>query len=190
MKRDIVVIGAELGGVTAIAKIALSWPPDLPASVLVALSTPAQPHATVLQILSTYSTVPMAYAVQGEALRQKRIYLSPPGKHMIVRTGGFIHLDDGNAFDPTRPSINRLFAAAAAVYGPRVIGIILSGGTRDGAQGMRDIAAAGGIGIVQKPVDAVEGRMPLNAIHNDHPAHCLDASEIAPMVQRLMSGQP
>ena len=187
MKRDIVVIGAALGGVTAIAKIALTWPADLPATVLIALATPTQPQPMVLQILQGYAHIPMAYAIQGEALKQQQIYLSPPGKHMIVRAGGFVHLDDGNAFDATKPSINRLFAAAAAVYGPRVIGIILSGGTRDGAQGMRDIAKAGGLGIVQRPGDAVEPRMPRNTIQNDHPRHCVDAADIAPLVQRLMA---
>ena len=84
-----------------------------------------------------------------------------------------------------REELTKADSKATTLLG--VIGIILSGGTRDGAQGMRDIAKAGGVGIVQRPGDAVEPRMPRNTIQNDHPRHCVDAADIAPLVQRLMA---
>ncbi|RYF33485.1 MAG: chemotaxis protein CheB [Comamonadaceae bacterium] len=185
--RDIVVIGASLGGVTAIAKIALGWPAYLPATVLVALSMPDQPPAVVLQIIDSYAPVRVAFATEGEAIKLRHIYLSPPNKHLVVGTGGMLRLDSGNAFDSTRPSVNRLFASAAAVYGPRVIAIVLSGNTPDGAQGMLDVEKAGGVGIVQAPEDAVDPTMPRSTIQNDHPRYCVQASQIAGLVQRLMT---
>jgi len=184
--RDIVVVGAALGGVTAIAKLAATWPAELPATVLVALATPEQPPEMVLQILKTYAPVAVAYAVHGDTVKSRRIYLSPPGSHMFVGSGGVLYLDKGNAYDTSRPSINRLFAAAAMVYGPRVIGIVMSGDTKDGAQGMRDIADAGGVGIVQEPDDATASRMPENVIRNDHPRYIAKAADIAALVKMLM----
>ena len=185
--RDIVVIGASLGGVTAIAKIALSWPAYLPATVMVALSMPNQPPAVVLQIIDSYAPVRVAFAIEGEAVKLRHIYLSPPNRHLVVGIGGVLRLDNGNAFDSTRPSVNRLFASAAAVYGPRVIAIVLSGNSLDGAQGMLDVEAAGGIGIVQEPDDAVDPTMPRSAIENDHPRYRVKASQIAGLVQQLMT---
>lgn len=188
-KRDIVVIGASLGGLTAIARIALGWPPHLPAAVLVALDLPDQPPAMVLQILDSYAPVRVAYAVQGEVVKHRHIYLSPPNKHMLVAEGGVLRLDGGNAFDTTRPSINRLFSSASFVYGRRVIAVVLSGNTRDGAQGMLDVEAAGGVGIVQEPDDAVDPTMPLHVIERDHPRYRVKAADIAATVQKVMSGE-
>jgi len=184
--RDIVVVGAALGGVTAMAKLAATWPRELPATVLVALATPEQPSEMVLQIIKSYAPVAVSYAVHGETVKRRRIYLSPPGKYLFVGSGGVLYLDGGNSYDTSRPSINRLFAAAAVVYGPRVIGIVLSGDSKDGAQGMCDIASAGGIGIVQEPDDAGSPRMPENVIRNDHPRYIAKATEIAALVKMLM----
>ncbi|WP_418127764.1 chemotaxis protein CheB [Variovorax sp. KK3] len=163
----------------------MSWPEHLPVSVIIALGASHQPPAVVLQIIEGYAPVKVAYAVHGEAVRARRIYLSPPGKNLIVGTGGVLLLDDGNAFDMVKPSVNRLFAAAAAIYGQRVIGIVLSGNSADGAQGLLDIEAAGGVGIVQDPKDAAAERMPKHALRGDHPHYCVKAAEMAGLVQEL-----
>jgi two-component system chemotaxis response regulator CheB len=187
--RDVVVIGAALGGLTAIAKIASNWPRELPISVLIALTTQDQPAKTVLQIIAPYARVGVSFAVNGEAITSRHIYVSPPDKHLSVGRFGVVRLDNPSFFDTVRPSVNRLFAAAAVVYGPRVIGIVLSGNQYDGVQGMRDIEAAGGVGIVQDPEDATAPQMPRHVIRNDSPDYCVKASEIAPLVQRLAAGK-
>lgn len=128
--RDIVVVGASLGGVSAIAKIAQGWPIELPTSVLIALATPEQPALVVLQIIASYAPVPVAYATHGETIKPRHIYLSPPGKHLLVGRDGILLLDSGNSFETSKPSVNRLFASAAAIFGPRIMGIILSGNSR------------------------------------------------------------
>lgn len=185
--RNVVVIGAALGGVTAIAKIAQTWPAELPAAVLIAIATPEQPSPMVLQIIGGYAPVPVAFAVDGEPVRPGRIYLSPPGRHMVVGEGGVVQLKEVDSFEEARPSVNRLFASAAAVFGPKVIGIVLSGNSRDGTEGLADIEAAGGIGIAQHPDDAVESAMPRSALRDGHPRYCVTAARIAPLVQELMT---
>ncbi|RZI92254.1 MAG: chemotaxis protein CheB [Variovorax sp.] len=185
--RNIVVIGAALGGLTAIANIARTWPADMPAAVLIALATPEQPSPMVLQIIDSYAPVPVAYVAGGEVVRPGRIYLSPPGRNMVVGANGVIELEEGSPYDTDRPSVNRLFTTAAEVFGPRVIGIVLSGNSRDGAQGLLEIEAAGGIGIAQHPDDAVEAAMPNSALRDGRPRYCVKASAIAPLVQQLMA---
>ena len=142
----------------------------------------------VLQIIASYAPVHVRYAKQGEAILTRRIYLSPPEKHLLVAQGGLISIDDGNAFDTIRPSSNRLFASAALVFGPRVIGIILSGNTKDGAQGRRTLNAQAVLASFQDPDDAVEPLMPLNGLRNDHPRFRVKAEEIAPLVKRIVRG--
>jgi two-component system chemotaxis response regulator CheB len=185
--RDVVVIGAALGGLTAIAKIASNWPQGLPLSVLIALNTRDQPARTVLQIIESYTHVSVTLAVEGETIQPRRIYVSPPNKHLTVGPLGVVKLEDPGFFESASPSIDRLFATAALVYGPRVIGIVLSGNSHDGVQGMHAVEAAGGVGIVQDPEDAIASRMPRNVIRNDHPHYCVKASEISPLVKRLVA---
>lgn len=79
----------------------------------------------------------LTLAVNGEAITPGHIYVSPPNKQLSVGRFGVVRLDDPSFFDSVHLSVNRLFSAAAVVYGPRVIGIILSGNQYDGAQGLR-----------------------------------------------------
>lgn len=187
--RDIVVVGASPGGVTALAGIVRGWPADFPASVLVAMSTPEQPAPMVLQILASYAPMKVSFATDGDRVGPGRIYLAPFDAHLTVGSGGVLQVDRGHAFEGPRPSINLLFAAAARVYGRRVIGIVLSGNSTDGAQGLLEIEAAGGVGIVQEPGDAMDPRMPRNAIQHDSPQYRAKASEIAALVQKVAKGR-
>ncbi|MFM9428598.1 chemotaxis response regulator CheB, partial [Variovorax sp. GrIS 2.14] len=83
------------------------------------------------------------------------------------------------------PSADHLFASAAAVYGLRVVGVLLSGRSHDGTQGLEDIEAAGGVGIVQLPETAGSAGMPYSAMRNDHPNYCLPVPQIAALLGRL-----
>jgi two-component system chemotaxis response regulator CheB len=187
--RDVVVIGAALGGLSAIVKIASTWPRELPVAVLIALVTPDQPVENVLQIIESYAAVPVTVAVNDEPIELGHIYVSPPGKHLSIGRFGVLRVDEPSLFDSVRPSVNKLFSTAAVVYGRRVIAIILSGNQYDGVQGMKDIAAAGGVGIVQEPDDASSPQMPRHVLQNDHPRYRAKAAEIAPLVRRLIVGE-
>ena len=86
----------------------------------------------------------------------------------------------------TRPAADPLFRSAAPVYGPRVIGIVLTRGDHDGTEGLHAVTTAGGIGIVQDPAEAKAPEMPENAISGDHPDYCVPAAAIAPLLIRLI----
>lgn len=187
--RDIVVIGAGLGGLSAIAKMASSWPKELPVAVLIALATEDQPADTVLQIIDSYASFHVSFAIHDKLIEPGHIYVSPLGKHLAIGRLGVTRIDEPSFFDTVKPSVNRLFSAAAVVYGSRVIAVILSGHQYDGVQGLRDVEAAGGVSIVQDPEDASVPRMPRHVIKNDHPRYSAKASEIAPLVQRLIRGE-
>jgi two-component system chemotaxis response regulator CheB len=72
-----------------------------------------------------------------------------------------------------RPAIDPLFRSAALSYGPRAVGVILSGMLNDGASGLSAIKACGGTAIVQHPLDAAADQMPLAALE------AVDADEVA-----------
>ncbi len=81
-----------------------------------------------------------------------------------------------------------LFTSAARAYGPRVVGVVLTGGGRDGLQGLIDISAAGGISLVQSPAEAEYASMPESAILGDHVAAVLRVNELGDALALLARG--
>jgi two-component system chemotaxis response regulator CheB len=123
----------------------------------------------------------------GEKFEASRIYVAPRDQHMRLGADGF-HLDDGPKRHFARPAIDPLFESAAAVYGPRVVGVILSGKGKDGVSGLKAIKAAGGISIAQDPSEASSPGMPENAIWLDHVDLVLPIFEIAGALVTLAVG--
>jgi len=75
-----------------------------------------------------------------------------------------MRLGRGPRENMARPSIDPLFRSAATAYGPRVIGVLLSGLLNDGAAGLEAIKRCGGMAIVQDPSDAIADEMPLSGM--------------------------
>ena len=139
-------------------------------------------------LLSQAGPLPASHPSHGQVIVPGHIYVAPPDRHMRL-IPGFIHLDTGPKIHFTRPAADPLFQSAALAYGARVVGAVLSGGDGDGAAGLRDIKARGGISIVQEPNQAESPGMPLQAIKEDAPDYCLRIAEIGPLLVRLSSSQ-
>src|SRR5262245_66440366 len=122
---DVLVIGASTGGVEALATVVAALPPGLPAAVFVVLHIPTNAPSLLPEILDRYG-LPAAHAESGEAVRPGRIYVAPPDFHMLLR-GGHVELVRGPRENHVRPAIDPLFRTAARAYGPRVVGVILTG---------------------------------------------------------------
>lgn len=84
----------------------------------------------------------------------------------------------------TRPAIDPLFVSAAAAFGPRVVGVLLSGTGADGARGLIAIKAAGGLSLAQSPDEAQYPAMPRNAVAHDRVSAALPAWEPAARAAR------
>jgi two-component system chemotaxis response regulator CheB len=131
--------------------------------------------------------MPVTYGQQGETVREGRIYLAPPNRHMEIRAPGLLHLSDGPKVLFARPAVNRLFETAAAIYRSRVIGVVLSGGGSDGAAGLRAITEAGGLTFVQDLEEAEVPSMPWEALQQDDPIALLKSQVIGKVLTRAVS---
>jgi len=88
----------------------------------------------------------------------------------------------------TRPAADPLFRSAAETYGPRVVGIVLTGGGHDGLDGLTAIKAAGGLALVQDPSEARVDSMPRHALAKDHVDAVLSLEEMGSTLAAMMRG--
>src|SRR5215471_2646718 len=162
-KQDIVVIGTSAGGLKILRELVSHLPADLPAAVFIVQHSSTDVHSILPDVLSKAGNLPARHAVDGEPIRLGRIYIAPPNHHMVVDDGR-VRLTQGPKENRFRPAIDPLFRTAAYFYGPRVVGVILTGALNDGTAGLWAVKERGGLALVQEPGEATNPSMPLSAI--------------------------
>jgi two-component system chemotaxis response regulator CheB len=181
--RDIVVVGGSAGALDPLKALVAGLPPDYPGAVLVVSHIGAHP-SKLPELLSGSGPLPASHARTGDPLRPGHIYVAPPDCHMLIADGQ-IELTHGPREHFTRPAIDPLFRSAARAYGPRTIGIVLSGTGSDGAAGLEQIKRSGGLAIVQDPADALAQEMPETAAAIANPDYIVGSGEVAKLLIRL-----
>lgn len=187
-RKDIVVIGASAGGMEALARLVAGLPAGLQASVFVVWHTAPGVKSVLPAVLEKAGPLPAKNPVDGEPIERGRIYVAPSDHHMLLERG-YIRIAKGPKENRFRPAIDPLFRSAAYVYGPRVIGVVLTGGLDDGTAGLWTIKLRGGTAVVQEPAEALINSMPLNALANVEVDHKAPVAEIGPLLGRL-AAQP
>lgn len=189
--HDMIVVGASAGGVEALCQLVGGLPSKLPAAIFVVLHIPAQSPSVLPKILNRsiqkrngQSSLLACHPQDGEAIQHGRIYVAPPDRHLLVKDG-YIRLVRGPKENSNRPAVDPLFRTAARTYGPRVVGVVLSGTLDDGTAGLMAVKNRGGVAIVQNPDEALYSGMPKSAIENVDVDHILGISEIAPVLVEL-----
>ena len=180
-RRDIVVIGTSAGGVRALQTLVRRLPEDLPAALFVVLHTSPGGKSRLPEILSGAGALPASAAQEGSAIENGRIYVAPNDRHLLIEKGR-VRVVFGPRENLFRPAIDPLFHSAADAYGPRVIGILLSGTLDDGCNGLAEIRERGGLAVVQEPSEAKFPDLPLNAIRKVNVDRVLPAADIAALL--------
>jgi two-component system chemotaxis response regulator CheB len=177
-----VVMGASWGGPNALRKLLGALPPELDAAVAVVQHRgPDSEPGSLCRALAPYSALPVSEIEDKDEIERGRVYLAPGNYHVLGEAGSF-SLSTDERVQYSRPSIDVLFMSAADSYGDRVIGVLLTGGNEDGAQGLARIRARGGLTIVQDPATAENPVMPRAAIAAGAAQHVLGLPEIAMLV--------
>ena len=184
-RKDIIVIGTSTGGIEALNELVAALPRDLKAAVFITLHVAPYSQGILPEILERAGHLPASNARDLEKIEQGRIYVAPPDRHLLVEPSGHVRVTRGPRENRFRPAIDPLFRSAAYAFGPRVIGVILTGWLDDGAAGLWAVKERGGTAIVQNPEEAFAPAMPLNAIKRVEVDHIVPLKEIAPLLVRL-----
>src|SRR5262249_3279542 len=140
-RRDIVVIGASLGGIDAISRLLARIEPGFPGAMLVALHRSPYHESSLAQVLARGTEHDVKEPEDGDAIEASRVYVAPGDRHLLVEHD-VLRVVRGPKEHFTRPAIDPLFRSAATAYGPRVVGVLLTGGGADGTSGLLAIKAA------------------------------------------------
>jgi two-component system chemotaxis response regulator CheB len=136
------------------------------------------------ELLTETGSLAATHARHMERIAPGRIYVAPPDRHMLLADHRVL-LSALPREHFTRPAIDPLFRSAARAYGPRVVGVVLSGTGSDGATGLVDISRAGGIAVVQDPADATFPEMPAMALHAVRADYVVASTALASLLVTL-----
>jgi two-component system chemotaxis response regulator CheB len=166
-RAEVVAIATSTGGPPALQAIIPRLPEALDSAILVVQHMPVGFTRSLAERLAARSALPVREAQDGEPVRRGHVLIAPAGHHMKLRKRGSavrIWLDDEPRSALHRPSADVLMASVARAYGPRSLGIVLTGMGSDGAEGLRAIRAAGGRTFVESEETCIIYGMPKAAL--------------------------
>ncbi len=180
--RDIVVIGASAGGVSALIELMQNLH-GFPGTLLITLHVSLDSPGMLPSLLAKAGGFPAAFPKNGQPIQPGHIYVAPADYHLLIKHRR-IELSHGPRENGFRPAVDPMFRTAARCFGRRVVGLLLSGGLDDGTDGLRIIKEFGGIAIAQDPQEAFLPSMPESAIRAGYVDHVATLKETAHLLRR------
>lgn len=182
--HDLIVIGASAGGVQALSSLLAALPAALPAAVFVTLHFSAQSRSQLPRVIGRHAALPVHWAEDGAPVMTGEVRVAPVDQHLLIEPGR-MRTTHGPRENRHRPAIDPMFRSAAWAYGPRVVGVVLTGYLDDGTAGLWAIKSCGGITVVQDPGDAQHPDMPTNALLHNRIDHLLPLNDMPALLAQL-----
>jgi two-component system chemotaxis response regulator CheB len=157
---DVVGMAASAGGLAAISHVLSRLPGDFPAAVVLVQHLDPRHSSVLAEILARRTPLLVRQACEGDHVQPRTALVAPPDHHLLVGEGGVIMLTQTGLVHFVRPSADLMFESLAAVYGERVIAVVLSGSGSDGAAGATAIKRQGGRVIAQDEATSAFFSMP------------------------------
>ena len=184
MVARFIAIGTSLGGFHALKTVLGALPRDFPLPIGVVQHRSPEDSEAFAPLLAAHTHLPVIEVDDKEEIREGHIYICPSNYHLLIDDRHFALSTDVQVLY-ARPSIDVFFESAAEAFGDGVIGVLLTGMSKDGTAGLSKIKQHGGIIVVQDPTEA-EGRvMPAAAISALAVDKILPLAEIAPFLAGL-----
>jgi two-component system chemotaxis response regulator CheB len=182
---EAIVIGASAGGIEALSALLPALPIGLRAAVFIVLHLPRERPSLLVEVFTPRCALPVREAQDKEPVEAGTVYFAPPDYHLLLDDGPQLALSADEPVHFSRPSIDVLFESAADVYADRLLGIILTGASEDGASGLEAVHRAGGATVVQQPESAQAPLMVQSALRRSPVDRVLTLDEIAGLLRTL-----
>jgi two-component system chemotaxis response regulator CheB len=185
-ERNVLAIGASTGGPKAVMSILKSLPEGFNAATFIVQHIAQGFTRGFAQWLDQESSIRVRLAADGDEAVKGTALVAPDDCHMIFEQGK-VRLVRSEPVNCCRPSIDVFFNSLAAEYGARVLGVLLTGMGRDGAQGLLHIKEQGGMTLVQDEQSCTVFGMPKAAISLDAVDEVLPLAGIPAAIRRIIT---
>jgi two-component system chemotaxis response regulator CheB len=186
MVNRIVLVGASLGGLHALGTLLSALPGDFPWPLVVVQHRSKDGESTLSDLLQLRTALSVLEVEDKAVIEPGRVFVAPADYHLLVGDDRF-SLSTEAPVGYARPSIDVLFDSAADSFGPRAIGVVLTGANQDGSIGAAAIKRVGGLVVAQDPAEAESPAMPLGVINRGLADAVLSLSRIATYLISLSS---
>lgn len=185
-----VAVAASTGGPPALETVFSGLTSALPAAYVVVQHLPAGFTRSLARRLSRVTDIAVIEAEQGMPVEQGVAYLAPHGTHIRIEGARArrLRLEESPPVHGVRPAADPLMASVAESFGNSCVGVVLTGMGADGADGLRQIKAAGGETIVQDEETSVVWGMPGAAARAGAASRIVPLSAIAAEIRRAVRG--
>jgi two-component system chemotaxis response regulator CheB len=185
VRPQAVVIGVSAGGLEALSAMLRDFPANYGLPLMVVQHLPEGTQSQLADIFTRRLALRVLEAHDKMAIEPGTLYFAPPGYHLQVEQDRHFSLSLDPRLHYSRPSIDVLFESAADAWGPALVGVLLTGANADGASGLRYIAQAGGMTLVQSPDEAQVDTMPRAALKLFDPDHVLPLAGLRKLLLQL-----
>lgn len=187
----VLCIGASTGGPTAVQEVLSGLGPSFPLPVLYVQHIDVGADEKMVRWFNQVCpNMPMHLASNGEVAQPGHVYMAPAEKHLVIdytmRGLPVLSLSDEPPERFLRPAVNKLFRSAAKLYKSACLAVLMTGMGQDGAEGCKEIVAAGGTTIVEDKSTCTVFGMPAAAIELGAATKVLPRTVIAAAVRKLV----
>ncbi len=174
LRFETVVIGSSTGGPPALQTIfsAIQHRPG----IRFAVSQHMPPGFTraFAERLNKFTALDVKEAENGDLLAPDRVLIAPGGRNLVFRRTGdevVAQIVEPSPDQRYTPSVDAMFRSASEIFGPSLLGVVLTGMGNDGSRGVRLLSERGGKVIAESEETSVVFGMPKEAIASG----CVDA---------------
>lgn len=175
---NVAVIGVSTGGPLTLREIFQDLPP-LNAALIVVLHVTPEMDYRIVKGLEGCARMPAALARDQEFLRKGQIYLAPGGYHLKLTGNHRVELCPGERVNFVQPSVDVTMASLTRQRGGQLVGVILTGMGKDGAQGLKHMKEIGATTIAQDQKSSIIYGMPKAALETGAVDYVLPPAKIA-----------
>lgn len=184
-KIEAIVIGASAGGIKALLFLLDVLPSNFPVPVIILVHMPSTRESHLIDVFQHHMSIKVATAEDKDYIVPGYVYFAGPGYHLSIERDRSFSVSCEEPVHYSRPSIDILMLSAADTYGESLAGILLTGASQDGAEGMARIHEMGGLTIIQDPHEAEISTMPQSALDLFTPDFVLPLREIQQLIFKL-----
>ncbi|MBW7674334.1 chemotaxis protein CheB [Chryseobacterium chendengshani] len=182
---ELLVIGGSAGSLQVIIDMIKNLEADFSFSILLVVHRKAHSSSILPTLLQQFTSMQVVEIEDKTDIQKSTIYIVPADYHLLFENKMTVSLDSSEKMNYSRPSIDVTFKSAAETFGENMVGVLLSGASVDGVEGLKYIKKNKGKVWIQNPETAEVDYMPRQAADQVDYDLLIGPKELAEYINQL-----